>query len=222
MDFTVAFPDELEKKNLTNIDFNILKAEIEVVNKREKIKFLGSLKYKNTGLYLFSFRSKAGIEAARIFISKDTILINDRIKKRLFYGSTNYLRDKYGISILSLPLILGDFVDISGRTEQKIECKNGKSEILGVAARNEIKYTIDCQNGKITSAILNGDRDTEDITFLFEKFKIIGNNLFPGNVEFADRNRETIIKIKIDRIEFGGIVKIDFIPGNNYDKIMLK
>ena len=41
---------------------------------------MATIKYELPDKYLISIRSKAGIEAARIFITKDTVLINDRIK----------------------------------------------------------------------------------------------------------------------------------------------
>ena len=83
--------DRTREKNITETDFNIRKAEIEIKNNDQKQKLLANLKYKNPGTYLLSIRGKTGIEAARVYITKDTILINDRINKRLFYGSTRYL-----------------------------------------------------------------------------------------------------------------------------------
>jgi hypothetical protein len=221
-DYTLAFQEDIKKNNLTNTNFDISKAEIEISGNGENQKFLGSLKYNNSGTYLFSFRSRTGIEVARIYFSKDTVLINDRMKKKLFYGSTNILNDKYGISILALPLIIGDFVDSSVNTQVRVDCKNGKTEILGVAGRNDIKYYVDCLNGKIESAIIKGEQQANDIVFLFKNFDNIENFVFPRSIELSDRTRETNINIKIIKIEFGEEVKVNFIPGINYEKILLK
>lgn len=213
---------EVKKQNLTNSDFNIAKAEIEISNNGESQKLLGSLKFKKSGSYLVSFKTRTGIEAARIFITKDTILINDRLKKRLFYGSADYLKEKYGISGEAIPLIFGDFIESAGKEEQVINCLDKKNELSGVIISNRITYTIDCHVGKIIKASIDDEQNSGKILFLYNKFKKATDINYPGYIEFSDKNRETIIRIKIDRIEFGGEVKTDFIPGNNYEKILLK
>ena len=80
--------EQIRALNITNKDFNIIKAEIDISTDNEKQKLLGSIKYKTPETYLISIRNKSGIEAARILITSDTIMINDRINKKLYYGNT--------------------------------------------------------------------------------------------------------------------------------------
>ena len=68
------------------------------------------LKFEYPDKYLISIKSRTGIEGARIYISEDTILFNDRINKKMYYGSSLYLKRKYGLTTNFLPLIFGDIV----------------------------------------------------------------------------------------------------------------
>ena len=102
--------NNIMQKNLTKYNFNVQKAEIQYIEEGRNINMIASLKYRSDGKYLASVRSITGIEIARIFISKDTILVNDRINKKLYYGSTDYLEEKYGISADAIPLLFGDLM----------------------------------------------------------------------------------------------------------------
>ena len=55
--------------------------------------------------FLISIKSHTGIEVARIFLTGDSIMINDRINKKLYYGSTSYLKNKYGLTTAVFPVI---------------------------------------------------------------------------------------------------------------------
>jgi hypothetical protein len=211
---------DLKESNISNSDFFITKAEIEVLSNDEKQKFLASLKFKNTGIYLISLKNNAGIEGARIFISQDTILINDRINKKLYYGSPGYVRSKYGISTNALPIIMGDFINRKESQITELECNNNKSEISGTTEEKEIKYVIDCNERKITETKMFHEK--EGIVLLFSKFMNINNKHYPQSIVIKDSKQETEINIKILKIEFKPIEKIEFIPGKDYEKIGLK
>ena len=69
-------------RNLTGIDFNIVKAEVEVMNNGESQKLVASVKYRKPGNYLVTIRNRTGIEAARVYITHDTVLINYSIYRK--------------------------------------------------------------------------------------------------------------------------------------------
>jgi hypothetical protein len=211
---------DLKESNISNSDFFITKAEIEILNNGEKQKFLASLKFKNTGIYLISLRNKGGIEGARIFISKDTILINDRINKKLYCGSPRYIKSKYGISISTLPVIMGDFIDGKENQIKELKCNNNKSEVSGITEEKEIKYTINCGERKISETKMINE--TEGIILLFSKFINNNNKHYPQSIIIQDSKQETEINIEIQKIDFNTIEKVDFIPGKDYEKVVLK
>jgi hypothetical protein len=211
---------DLKESNISNNDFFITKAEIEILNNGEKQKFLASLKFKNTGIYLISLRNKGGIEGARMFISKDTILINDRINKKLYCGSPGYIKSKYGISISTLPVIMGDFIDGKENQITELKCNNNKSEVYGITEEKEIKYTINCDERKISETKMINE--TEGIVLLFSRFINNYNKHYPQSIIIQDSKQETEINIEIQKIEFNTIEKVDFIPGKDYEKVVLK
>jgi hypothetical protein len=211
---------ELKGSNISNNDFFITKAEIEILNNGEKQKFLASLKFKNPETYLISLRNNAGIEGARIFISKDTILVNDRINKKLYYGSARYIKSKYGITTSTIPVIIGDFINEEKDQISELKCSNNKSEISEINEEKEIKYIIDCGERKISETkIIHGK---EGIVLLFSRFINYNSKHYPQSIKIEDFKQESEINIKIQKIEFNAIEKVDFIPGKEYEKVILK
>jgi hypothetical protein len=216
------YKNDIKERNLTNQDFYIQKAEIEVNAAGEKQKLLGSLKFKSPGTYLLSIRSRTGIEAVRIFISEDTILINDKIGRKLYYGSSSHISNKYGISASALPLLTGDYIDAKERMSEKVTCVKGISKFEGNIENKKAIYVFDCKQGKIINSEFNIQSETGGIAFYFGKFKVINDKVFPGTINIEDNNKETVINILIEKISFEPIDNVEFIPGNNYEKIILK
>jgi len=128
----LSFNDVI-KFNLTNADFSIQKAEIQYIEKGTEVNIIASVRHKSDNKYLVSLRTRAGIEIARIFISEDTLLLNDRINKKIYCGSPEYLEEKYGISIEALPLVFGDLI-MERHREEPVLCKEGESRIMAVVA----------------------------------------------------------------------------------------
>jgi hypothetical protein len=90
--------ESVSQQNITNSGFFIEKAEIEINNDKGKEKFIANIKFELPDKYLISLKSRSGIEGARIYLSKDTILVNDRINQIEYYGTSFYIRKKYGFS----------------------------------------------------------------------------------------------------------------------------
>ncbi len=81
----MTLTDRLIASNLTQETLLILfKADVEVFNNGENRKLISTVKYRKPGNYLVSVKHRTGVEAARIYITKDTVLINDRIYKTLY------------------------------------------------------------------------------------------------------------------------------------------
>jgi hypothetical protein len=217
----LKFMEQVKALNITNSDFNISKAEIEIANDVEKQKMICNMKYKKPGIYLISLRNQTGIEAARIFIKEDTILINDRINKKLYYGKPSYLFDKYGIATAVLPILLGDFIsDINDNEEP--ECVNGKTIFNKKEGIRELNYTIDCRKKKVTEIRALNIETEKEIIIEFDKFNALEESTIPENIVINDNANETRINISIERIEKGLENDITFVPGKNYETVLLR
>jgi hypothetical protein len=209
--------EEVKENNITRKGFFIQKAEIQISTLDKKKKILGSLKFEHPDKFLISLKSNMGIEFARIFISEDTLLINDRISRNLIYGSAKDLDRKFGISAFIIPLIIGDYLE-DGMYEKENEIfKNEKLYIDGVFHEMNIKISIDTEQGKTINAILKRDFNQKEIQIKYDRFINKEDLIMPGRVKIIDLEREAKIEILFKRIEFPWDGKIQFMPGKGYN-----
>lgn len=211
----------VKNKNITKNNFYIEKAEIEVITPAGSDKFLGSVKFEKPGKYLISLKSFTGIEAARILQSGDTILANDRIKRKLYFGSPDYVLRKYGISESMIPVLFGDFIGGKLADENTTECIDGRLNVAYAINGIRISYVIDCKENKIISAVTENNFQGKNISINYSGFKKVNDLIFPGRIEVTDTQRNTTIKIKILKITPGLKNEIEFLPGNKYELIRL-
>lgn len=215
-------PEKILSMNVTEQDFNIQRAEIEISNNGESQRLIASLKFRNPGTWLVAVKNRAGIEAARIYITKDTVMVNDRIYKKLYVGSNDFLLKKYGITTDAIPLIFGDYLDDLTEMETVKDCKEGFAEWQGYRDKKELWYTLDCSRAKVAGLTISDKAGTAGINMKYDDFRKTGNILFPGKIIIEDIMQNTHIDIIIGNLELVSGNKIEFIPGRNYEKIILK
>lgn len=213
--------ESIKKQNITTNSFFIQKAEIKISTQEGTEKVLGSIKFESPDKYLISIKSRAGIEAARIFISDDTILINDRINKKQYYGSPQYLKRKYGITASVLPVIFGDYITDNLSDNSQAKCLDGKLDMDCIAGGIKIKYVIDCKKGKTILAIPENGLNNGGIEIQYSDFFKKVDVITAGKIEIKDFQRMTRIEIKIQKIESPWNGNIEFIPGNKYEILQL-
>ena len=138
------------KQNITSQSFFISKARIELISNDGIENFLATIRFLYPDTFLISLRSKTGIEAARIFFTSDTILINDRINRKLLFGRPGSAGRKYGITPEILPVLLGDFIGVNGNQINN-ECVKGIAVVNTTIAGSKIRYEIDCGSAKVIS-----------------------------------------------------------------------
>lgn len=208
-------------QNLTSDNFFIEKVDFNVFSREGKKSGIGTIKFVMPDKFLISIKSKTGIEIGRIYLTGDSIMLNDRINKKLYYGSASYLKKKYGLTMSILPVILGDYVNEEIINRGSLECKNGILDIDAIIKEIRIRYVVDCKYGKpiMTTPIDNGNPSG---------LKIKYNNFFwanginvPGDIDISDDQNSTRIEIKIRKIIFPWAGSIEFIPGKQYEKIHL-
>lgn len=213
--------ESLRKQNITSNNFFIQKAEIEISTGNKSEKLIGSMKFLKPDKFLISIKSRTGIEALRIFISPDTILVNDRINRKLLYASHDYLRTKYGLPDSVFALLLGDYVSNSVFGLNKRNCLNGKINLDGLIDGIDVKYIIDCKLNKVIYAsneeILRG----REVELKFDDFEKRGDILTAGKIEIRDVMGMLSIIIRIKKIEYPWNGSIEFIPGSRYELIKL-
>jgi len=114
--------ESIKYQNITSNSFFIQKAEIILLTKNGKERFIANIKFEKPDKYLISIKNITGIEGARIYINEDSILVNDRINKKLYFGNSYNLKKKFGLTIDLIPLIFGDIVLDKNCEKKKINC----------------------------------------------------------------------------------------------------
>jgi hypothetical protein len=209
----------IKRQNITNRNFFVQRAEIEVIADNYKQKLLASIKYNFPDKYLISLRSKTGVEVARIFITEDTVLVNDRFNKILYFGKPDNLKKKYNISHELLPIIFGDLITGKETLGDNIICTDNKADISYNLNGIKISYLVDCDRMKIVSACQEIDIKTNYKDIKYDDFVKVGYGLMPSmiHMDFSEAD----ITVKIEKIEAPWAGTVEFIPGSRYDLIEL-
>jgi hypothetical protein len=213
--------ESVRQQNITNGRFFIEKAEIEVNNNNSKKKFIANIKFEPPDKYLISLKSRSGIEGARIYLSNDTILVNDRIDQIEYYSTSFYLRKKYGFSMSTLPVIFGDLVVEENFKNNSNKCLENKMKLECEVKGLALNYNIDCKKRKVIVVDQINNLVQPAIKIKFDRFHILGDILIPGTIELEDYQYNTTIKIKVIKIEKSWNGNIKFIPGKGYELIEL-
>ena len=211
----------IKNKNLTSGSFYIRKAEFKILSEEGTESGLGSVKFEFPDKFLISIKSVGGVEAARIFVTKDTVLINDRINRKLYYGSSKYLKTKYGITADIFPLVIGDYLNENVIRGNEILCEDGKFHIRGEVKGIGIKYVIDCKSGKSILAVPEKNSNEVELEIRYDNFLDEGDIITPGRIKITDSYSKTTIEIRIHNIESPWEGSVEFIPGNRYELIKL-
>ncbi len=217
----LSLEEKVMLNNITNNGFFITKANISIEKEGVTINTVANIKFNAPQNYLISIRSFGGIEAARIFMTEDTLLINDRINKKLLYGKPEYLKRAYGIDPLIIPVIFGDFCSNRDKYFKSGDCLNGKTQRTEILNKYKAIYTIDCTKEKIVSTAIESDGKRDVYDMGFNDFTRSGGIIYPGKINLEKRVENIKITIEIKEIEYPWKGEFDFIPGIRYEKVKL-
>lgn len=214
---TTGFITQITKNNISGSNYSIDKADLLIKNNGTTSKFIFSLKFEKPDKFLCSIKSVTGIEGARIFLSKDTILINDRINKKLLYGGPETLEKVTGIPWFCVNMALGDLLVNESNDKLKFERYQDELLLVQILRGRIIKSVLDRKNEKIKT--VNFFSESADKVYTLEYSKYWKSDLHtPGAIRFNDHKRNIEARIRIRKLTTPWDGKIEFIPGNNYKK----
>lgn len=215
-----GFMDKVISNNLTQDNFYIQKADVKLINPEVSERITALIKFKKPDTIIVSIRSFAGIEAARFYMTSDTILVNDRINRQVLYGKPLDFYRRYGFSVDMAGIIFGDFLGDIKEISGNYNCKEGGSVERNVfKERQRIKYTLDCNNRKAIYAEAVSYESGQIIKFYFENFKRDKRITYPQSIRIADERMSSQININIKKIDIGWSGRMDFIPGSGYELV---
>ena len=212
--------DRIRKQNISNQSFFISKAEVEVTSGKERQSFICNLKYSYPDKYIISLRSKSGIEGARALLTGDTVIINDRINRKLYYGRPDYIKRKFGISLNIFPVIFGDMPYKEFCDSINMKCIDDLINMNGSIMGIRYNAIADCRKAKLISWLQKNDQNSEQINLTYAKYFYSGNILVPSIINITGEDIRILIRIKKVEIPWEG--NFSFIPGSDYEAIPLK
>jgi len=210
------------RNNISNRNFYIQRADIKVTQENITARFTAGIKFRKPDTLLVTARSRTGIEAGRAFITKDTILLKDRINKKLFIGNPEMIEAKYGVNPSLIFAVLGDVIIEESEMKRSLDCVKGIFRKEFKFRNKSVEYTIDCGRKKAIQAYFEGDIKTGNITIDFSNIGILNGVQFPQRVEIIDDLKSINIILEIKKIESPWDGKIEFIQGSDYKVIKIR
>jgi hypothetical protein len=214
--------EELVRNNLTAGDFTISKMDVYINAGNLREKFSATLKFQFPDKYLVSIRSIGNIEVARFFLTPDTVLVNDRINRVVYYGDPEKFSRKFGLDYNLLPVIFGDYVNDNRSVGSKTNCINGSADADGFIRGMKLLYRIDCKNSKISAAEQEGNTGIVLNEINYSEFITVNDITIPSLINMHNKKSDNSLEIRISKIDRSIDAPVEFVPGNRYKKIELK
>jgi hypothetical protein len=208
--------------NLSNNDFYIQKADINVIQDNISVRLTAVIKFRKPDSLMIAVRSRTGIEAGRALITEDTVMINDRINKKLFIGKPAVIGTKYGIDPSLIFVILGDVIVEGKDSIRPMECSKGLYSNEFIVSGKKVEYLVDCDNRKARQASFEGDIKTGNITIDLSGFITANTLRYPGKIEINDDLKSLSIIIELKKIESPWKGRIGFVPGHGYKVVKIR
>lgn len=212
--------DQTAQRNITDGGFFIHKGRILSTDDNGRISLYFTMKFSPPAKYLISIRSKTGIEAFRVYLTEDTVLVNDRINKAVLYGNTNDFERIIGLPLALLKVSLGDIFILDPKLQPDEVCIDNEVKLSEYFNGLMVKSTIDCNREKVKSVMLTTGVPDEFVTIDYRKTRDDRIGL-PKKVEINDFRRKIKITLSLDKYTSPWIGEIEFIPGSGYEIIPL-
>jgi Domain of unknown function (DUF4292) len=213
--------NKIKKNNINKEGFFIEKANISIKTINGSKKFLLNSKFQIPDKYLFSIKSSTGIEGERIYIEKDTLLLNDRNEKKLLFGKPKDLEKVSGIPYFIFKRIFGDLISEESSEIISLEKINNQIVFIQKSEEGIWKSVLNPKIEKVKSTEFSKNIGREKIEIIYSKFKKEGKHI-PENIEYNDVNEGINIKIRILKIIIPWDGEVEFIPGKGYIKEEIK
>lgn len=219
---TASTIESVIQNNLSNNSFYIQKADINIIQDNISVRLVADIKFRKPDTILITVRSRTGIEAGRALITNDTLIVRDRINKKLLIGKPEELGAKYGVDPSFIMAVLGDIVVEKMDRSQSMSCVRGEfSREFKVHGKN-VEYIIDCQRRKLKQVYLEGDIKSGNITISMSDIVKSGDVIYPGKIVINDDLKSMSVIIEIRKIESPWNGKISAVSGQGYKVVKIR
>jgi hypothetical protein len=214
---------DVAELNFTAQPFFIQRADINIVESNgSSQRVMATIRFAQPDSFLISVRALGGIiEVARVLLTSDTILVNDRLNSTLYFGSNQNLSRIYGFDLMFFPVLLGDLIT-GAQTLQGVTCSDETAVFREFGRNYVINYFINCATQKSKRVTVETGFMSENITIEFADFAEDGKMIFPRHIRINNFADFALLEMKIERVEFGTGSGIEFIPGRNFERVEIR
>jgi len=216
------------KNNYLNYKTLYFKFSADITTKTQNINFSGNIKIKKDSAILISV-SPLGFEVGRALLTKDSILILNKIQNQYFYDDYDYFLLKHNVfsnykiieSILTNQMFY--YTNDTSKIVAETLLSNDSTFILKQNYLNEKttyfqQSTIAANNFKINNIFLLQMTTLKELNIKYSNFELQGNKYLPTQVEVSYKDSKnsyaakfTISKIIVDKtLKFNAEIPSDY------------
>ncbi|MGJ3233671.1 DUF4292 domain-containing protein [Marivirga sp.] len=193
-----------EEYALERFDFDYLqaKSKIRFSSPDRNLSSSASIRMKKDSIIWISVSPVFGIEAARGFISQDTIVFMDRVNKDVYRYNYQSLSNALNFDIdfeMIQSIILGNQVfDFKG--DDNFSKRGGELKIDQKRGRFELETRASSKNRKVENVKVREIPDGSKMEIIFSEFNIVADQAFPfnTNVEIIAKGTEESTQVEIN------------------------
>lgn len=216
---SVRLIGEVKKNNIINSAISISKIVINYSGGGENRRLRANLKSDGKGQMLISIRTIAGIEAARILVTGDSVHVADKLNRIYYRGRIEKVAVKYGISYDLINLLFGDFNE-DVNIARRVRCVKGKAMVTD--EKNNIEYTFDCGVYKLVEARGGINRMHDTYKGTFGEFKKEDGMIYPGEIIWQLEGGSTRLELTLDNFKKRNDNELVFTNVDNYEVRIIK
>lgn len=214
-----------------------------------KKSFKGAIKIQKDSLIWISITAPVGgIEVARLLITKDSVKMIDRMKKKYFIDDFNFFNENLNVDLNfeSLQSIITNSVFTAVNNEKsksfirgfngkiinnmyvfiseksrKVDRKLRKDKLRKLNRFGYQKVEIDPSLMRITDVLIKDFEELRDVSVKYRDFKFYDNNKFPQRLSFQVKDPKHLLScsIKFNKISFDEKLKFSFKISSKYERI---
>lgn len=218
-----------KKYALEKFDFDYLqaKSKIRFSSPDKSLSSSATIRMKKDSIIWISVSPIFGIEAARGFISQDTIVFMDRVNKDVYRYNYETLSNTLNFEIdfkMVQSIILGNQV-FDFKVEDSFSTKSGELQIDQTRGRFALETYAAVENRKVRKIKVKEVPDGSKMEIIFSDFSIVSEQAFPfnTNVEIISKaitgDESTQVEISHSKVEVGNApISFPFsVPGKYED-----
>jgi len=226
--------ESLKKKKIDANTIWIKKYNCEIIENWKRKEFYGDIKIIKGERITITIKSGIGIETARILLTKDSVIIIDRIKREVYCGGYKRMEKYFGLIdcykkaedllVSNNSMVIEELEQDAGN---EYDIKNGENRneriIYETGMKKRVKrFTIVMDNNSIVEYMeKNGKMEMLKVNYL--SWDNVGNIQFPGEIkiEISKGSEKNIGIIKYERVEFDRQINTKFNIPDGYKVINL-